>query len=84
MLLLHDAAGDAAALSFGELHNQLNVNTVERAQARQDGATSFRDVAFICHSAPCSTYSPTRLNACNPGRAPASPCLLKSANYLGL
>lgn len=28
VLLLRDTAGDAAALSFGELYNLLNVNTV--------------------------------------------------------
>lgn len=47
VLLLRDPAGDAAALGFGELCDLLNVNTVEREQARRDGATSFRDVAFI-------------------------------------
>ncbi|CAD5379711.1 conserved hypothetical protein [Pseudomonas sp. OF001] len=47
VLLLRDPAGDAGALSFDELCDLLNVNTVEREQARRDGATSFRDVAFI-------------------------------------
>lgn len=47
VLLLRDPDGDADALSFDDLCGLLNVNTVEREQARREGATSLRDMMFI-------------------------------------
>lgn len=74
VLLLRDAAGDAAALSFGKLHNLLNVNTVERAQARQDGTTSFREVMFPMpwETAPATGAKTAKAASCSRCTAPAA------------
>lgn len=47
VLLIRDPDGDADVLSFDDLCGLLNVNAVEREQARREGATSLRDVMFI-------------------------------------
>lgn len=45
--LLRDHGGLVQALGFGHLCQLLNVNTVEREQARRDGVTSMSDLVFI-------------------------------------
>lgn len=45
--LLFDREGLAVALGFDRLCDLLNVNTVEREQARKEGASSLEDLVFI-------------------------------------
>lgn len=46
-LLIRDPEGTAAALGFDSLCDVLNVNTVEREQARREGLTSLEELAFV-------------------------------------
>lgn len=45
--LLYDHEGLADALGFDRICDLLNVNTVEREQARQEGISSLEDLVFI-------------------------------------
>ncbi|MGV8865136.1 MAG: hypothetical protein ACOH2T_28845 [Pseudomonas sp.] len=45
--LLLDCNGMANALGFDRLCDVLNINTVEREQARREGITSLNDLAFV-------------------------------------
>ncbi|SEJ33066.1 hypothetical protein SAMN04244579_03950 [Azotobacter beijerinckii] len=46
-LLIRDPEGTAAALGFDGLCDVLNVNAVEREQARREGLTSLEELAFV-------------------------------------
>ncbi len=45
--IIHDREGIAAALSFDQLADHLNINPAHREQARQDGGESLQGLAYI-------------------------------------